>query len=93
MGDPVRDVYVTIDRAIGDLIESAGDGATVLVLASHGMGPHYDATFLLDRMDRVPGIAVASGHVKTGDRIVITAGIPVGVSGSTNTIKASVVGG
>jgi pyruvate kinase len=44
-------------------------------------------------MDRVPGIAVASGHVRTGDRIVITAGIPVGVSGSTNTIKASVVGG
>jgi pyruvate kinase len=44
-------------------------------------------------MDRVPGIAVASGHVKTGDRIVITAGIPVGVSGSTNTIKAAVVGG
>jgi len=42
-------------------------------------------------MDRVPGIAVATGHVKTGDRIVITAGIPVGVSGSTNTIKASVV--
>jgi pyruvate kinase len=42
-------------------------------------------------MDRVPGIALASGHVKTGDRIVITAGIPVGVSGSTNTIKAAVV--
>jgi pyruvate kinase len=42
-------------------------------------------------MDRVPGIAVATGHVKAGDRIVITAGIPVGVSGSTNTIKAAVV--
>jgi pyruvate kinase len=42
-------------------------------------------------MDRVPGIAVATGHVQKGDRIVITAGIPVGVSGSTNTIKASVV--
>ena len=42
-------------------------------------------------MDRVPGIAVATGHVRTGDRIVITAGIPVGVSGSTNTIKAAVV--
>ncbi|HEY6147294.1 MAG TPA: pyruvate kinase [Thermoanaerobaculia bacterium] len=43
-------------------------------------------------MDRVPGIAVESGHVRPGDRIVITAGIPVGVSGSTNTIKAAVVG-
>ncbi|HYK40785.1 MAG TPA: pyruvate kinase alpha/beta domain-containing protein, partial [Thermoanaerobaculia bacterium] len=42
-------------------------------------------------MDRVPAIAVATGHVGKGDRIVITAGIPVGVSGSTNTIKAAVV--
>lgn len=52
VGDPVRDVYVAIDAALGDLIERAGAGATVLVLASHGMGPHYDATFLLDRMLR-----------------------------------------
>ena len=42
-------------------------------------------------MDRVPATAAASGHVRSGDAIVITAGIPVGVSGSTNTIKAALV--
>lgn len=52
VGDPVRDVYVAIDAALGRLIERAGPETTVLVLASHGMGPHYDGTFLLGRMLR-----------------------------------------
>jgi pyruvate kinase len=42
-------------------------------------------------MDRVPAIAVESGYARSGDRIVITAGIPLGVSGSTNSIKAAIV--
>jgi predicted AlkP superfamily phosphohydrolase/phosphomutase len=48
VGDPVRDVYVAIDRAIGELIAAAGPGTDVLVLGSHGMRPHYDATFMLE---------------------------------------------
>jgi predicted AlkP superfamily phosphohydrolase/phosphomutase len=52
VGDPVRDVYVAIDAALGRLIERAGPETTVLVLASHGMGPHYDGTFLLGKMLR-----------------------------------------
>src|SRR4029450_6963397 len=35
------------DRALGRILEQAGSDASVYVLASHGMGPHYDATFLL----------------------------------------------
>jgi predicted AlkP superfamily phosphohydrolase/phosphomutase len=52
VGDPVRDVYVAIDAALGRLIELAGPETTVFVLASHGMGPHYDGTFLLGKMLR-----------------------------------------
>ena len=52
VGDPIRDVYVAIDAALGRLIESAGPETTVFVLASHGMGPHYDGTFLLDKILR-----------------------------------------
>jgi len=37
-------------------------------------------------------IAVETGIVKNGDLVVITAGIPVGVSGSTNLIKVHIVG-
>ncbi len=37
-----------------------------------------------------PGLAAAEGLVKPGDKVVITAGIPMGVAGSTNLIKAAV---
>ena len=33
-----------------------------------------------------------TGHIKGGDLIVITAGVPVGVAGTTNTIKVHIVG-
>lgn len=52
IGDPIRDVYVAIDAALGRIIERAGAAADVIVLGSHGMRSHYDATFLLDRMLR-----------------------------------------
>jgi predicted AlkP superfamily phosphohydrolase/phosphomutase len=52
LGDPLRDVYVAIDAAIGRLIARATEETAVFVLASHGMGPHYDGTFLLDEMLR-----------------------------------------
>jgi predicted AlkP superfamily phosphohydrolase/phosphomutase len=51
IGNPLRDVYVAIDAAMGEIIERAGD-ADVIVLGSHGMRSHYDATFMLDDMLR-----------------------------------------
>jgi predicted AlkP superfamily phosphohydrolase/phosphomutase len=52
VGDPILAVYRAIDAGIGALLARAGDDATAIVLASHGMGPHYDATFLLDEILR-----------------------------------------
>ena len=56
-GDPLLQVYREIDSGIGAMLDLAGEDATVLVLLSHGMGPHYDGTHLLDevlgRLDRV----------------------------------------
>jgi pyruvate kinase len=37
-----------------------------------------------------PGIAVSVGLLRPGEKAVITAGIPMGVAGSTNLIKAAV---
>ncbi|HEY9852805.1 MAG TPA: alkaline phosphatase family protein [Leptolyngbyaceae cyanobacterium] len=48
VGNPIRDTYIAIDAAIGRLLKQVGEDTTVFVLASHGMGPHYDGTFLLD---------------------------------------------
>jgi pyruvate kinase len=39
-------------------------------------------------MERVPPVVVETGLVRKGQPIVITAGIPMGVSGSTNSIRA-----
>ncbi|MHA7815620.1 MAG: alkaline phosphatase family protein [Pseudohaliea sp.] len=49
-GDPVRDVYRAIDRAMGQLIGSAGDDARVLIYSSQGMGPAYSGEHLIDRI-------------------------------------------
>lgn len=38
LGDPVKDIYVGIDNAIGQVIKEIDDKTTVIVLASHGMG-------------------------------------------------------
>jgi predicted AlkP superfamily phosphohydrolase/phosphomutase len=60
IGNPLRDVYIALDRALGALLEHAGPDTTVIVLASHGMGPHFDATFMLDeileRLEPPPGV-------------------------------------
>jgi predicted AlkP superfamily phosphohydrolase/phosphomutase len=50
LGDPLRDVYVAIDTGIARLLAQAGEDTSVLVLASHGMGPHYDGTYMLERI-------------------------------------------
>jgi predicted AlkP superfamily phosphohydrolase/phosphomutase len=73
-GDPILQLYRELDAALGEILSLLGDGATVLVLLSHGMGPHHDGTHLLDevltRLDifnrdtpavsRGPGVRTAS---------------------------------
>lgn len=57
IGDPLVSVLEAHDAALGQIIEAAGPEATVFALYSHGMGSHYDATFLLNWMlRRIDGI-------------------------------------
>ena len=50
IGDPLEKIYVALDRALGDHLALTGPDTTVLVLLSHGMGPHYDGTHLLEEV-------------------------------------------
>lgn len=50
LGDPVKDVYIGIDKALGQILAQAGPKTTVLVYCSFGMGPHYSGTDLLDQI-------------------------------------------
>ena len=64
-GDPLREVYGAIDQGIGKILSAAGPEVTVIVLASHGMGAHYDGTFMLDEiLRRLEGISTDGGAVK-----------------------------
>jgi predicted AlkP superfamily phosphohydrolase/phosphomutase len=57
-GDPLKDVYVEIDRALGEILASIDEDVTVIVLANHGMGPKYGAQFMLDKILIALGVAV-----------------------------------
>lgn len=50
VGDPLKDVYQALDTAAGRILALAGDEVTAILFASHGMGPHYEATFMLDKI-------------------------------------------
>jgi len=51
-----------------------------------------DATSFVDMVDSACQVALAEGFADTGDRIVITAGVPFGTPGSTNTLRIAWVG-
>jgi predicted AlkP superfamily phosphohydrolase/phosphomutase len=50
VGDPIKDIYVAIDAAMGKILSEIDDETIVIVLAGHGMGPKYQAQFLLDQI-------------------------------------------
>ncbi|HEX9837485.1 MAG TPA: alkaline phosphatase family protein, partial [Alphaproteobacteria bacterium] len=46
-GDPVKDVYVAIDRAMGEIIDSVDRDTTIVAMAGHGMNAKYVSQFML----------------------------------------------
>lgn len=58
LGDPVKDIYVAIDKGIDRLLNRIGPETTVILFSGTGMGPNYTANHLLDdilaRLDRTP---------------------------------------
>jgi pyruvate kinase len=52
-----------------------------------------DAHDLDDVVERATEMAYREGFAKSGERIVVTAGVPLGTSGSTNLLRVAFVGG
>jgi predicted AlkP superfamily phosphohydrolase/phosphomutase len=50
LGDPLEAVYRQLDATLAAHLERADPDTTTFVLLSHGMGPHYDGTHLLDHL-------------------------------------------
>jgi predicted AlkP superfamily phosphohydrolase/phosphomutase len=60
--DPVLRVYRAIDRAIGRLLEACPDDCAIVLLASHGMGPHFDGSHVAERLVRKVDRALDAGR-------------------------------
>jgi predicted AlkP superfamily phosphohydrolase/phosphomutase len=58
IGDPIKDVYRAIDRGMGEILADVGDDTIVVFLAGHGMGPKFQAQFMLERI--LLGLGVAA---------------------------------
>jgi predicted AlkP superfamily phosphohydrolase/phosphomutase len=52
VGDPMQEIYQVLDSALAQLLEAAGAETKVIVLVSHGMGPLYGESVLLDEILR-----------------------------------------
>jgi predicted AlkP superfamily phosphohydrolase/phosphomutase len=63
----LRDVYIALDSAIGELISAAGPTAQVCLVSGDGMGPNYSGSHMLTpllekmRLFNDPGTDSASG--------------------------------
>jgi predicted AlkP superfamily phosphohydrolase/phosphomutase len=68
LGDPLERVYAALDRALADHLSMLGNECTVLVLLSHGMGPHYDGAHLLESV--LMRIEAADHHAMGGSPAV-----------------------
>jgi predicted AlkP superfamily phosphohydrolase/phosphomutase len=49
-GNPLRDIYIALDTAIGRLLSEVKSSARIILYLSHGMGPRRSATRVLDRI-------------------------------------------
>ena len=47
LADGIERVYAAIDREVGDMVAEAGDDTLCIVVAAHGMGPLYHASWSL----------------------------------------------
>lgn len=64
------------------------------LMLSWGVTPYLvnEASSTDEMFDMGVEKALTSGYVKNGDLVVITAGVPIGVSGTTNILKVHIVG-
>ena len=62
LGDPIKDIYIEVDRVLGQILELVDDTTTVIFLTDLGMGPAEDATIVLDEiLRRIEGRSKGSG--------------------------------
>jgi predicted AlkP superfamily phosphohydrolase/phosphomutase len=65
VGDPLIDVYAGLDRALRAILAQLTPADTLIVLASHGMGPHYSGVECLTQLTSVVDHGLRGGQQET----------------------------
>jgi predicted AlkP superfamily phosphohydrolase/phosphomutase len=65
--DSLRDVYVALDAAVGDLVRSVDDRTTVMLVSGDGMGPNYSGSHLLEDVLERMGVLRTGGAAENGE--------------------------
>lgn len=60
--EAIHAYYMRLDHLVGEHIEQAGEGATVIVLSDHGMGPYPKKRMHWNYWLRQQGLTLAQGH-------------------------------
>jgi predicted AlkP superfamily phosphohydrolase/phosphomutase len=75
----LRDVYIALDKAIGDILQSVDDATTVILVSGDGMGPNYSGSHILNDLltrmklfNHFPSSANGAGGPKAKSDIVST---------------------
>ena len=65
---PLREVYVAVDRAIGEIVATLDDRTTLLITSGDGMGPNYSGAHLMPELLHKLGLffAPSVGRSATG---------------------------
>jgi predicted AlkP superfamily phosphohydrolase/phosphomutase len=61
----LRDVYVALDAAIGELLRAVDDRTTVMLVSGDGMGPNYSGSHLLEDVLMRMGALTSAGATET----------------------------
>ena len=62
--ESLRDVYVALDTAIGELVSAVDDRTTILLVSGDGMGPNYSGSHLLEDALVGLGMLTTAGAVE-----------------------------
>jgi predicted AlkP superfamily phosphohydrolase/phosphomutase len=90
LGEPLRDCFRAFDEGIGEILSMLDERTLTLFYASHGIGPQYTGTGLLDRiLDNLEkGVRVeGSGHTLKGRLRTLWRSVPPDIRDAVMPIK------
>ena len=61
MEHSLRDIYVALDKAIGEILESVDENTTVFLVSGDGMGPNYSGSHILNDLLKKMGLLKMAG--------------------------------